>query len=57
MLRVLFSRLLGMIRRRQMDQEFDDEVNAHMEMLTERFVGQGMSPEKLTSPRGGSLED
>ncbi len=46
MLRVLLSRILGMIRRRQMDREFDDEVNAHMEILTERFVRQGMSPEE-----------
>ncbi len=46
MLRVLFSRLLGMTRHHQMDQDFDDEVNVHMEMLTERFVAQGMSPEE-----------
>src|SRR5689334_12192023 len=46
MLRVLFSRLLGMIRHRQMDQDFDDEVTVHLEMLRERFVAQGMSPEE-----------
>src|SRR5712671_1772537 len=45
MLRVLFSRVLGMIRHRQMDQDFDDEVTVHLEMLRERFVARGMSPE------------
>jgi len=46
MLRVLFSRLLGMIRHRQMDQDFDDEVTVHLEMLRERFIARGMSPEE-----------
>jgi predicted permease len=35
-----------MARHRQADREFDDELNVHMEMLTERFVGQGMSLEE-----------
>jgi putative ABC transport system permease protein len=46
MLRVLFSRLLGITRHRQMDQDLDDEVNIHVEMLTERFVARGMSPKE-----------
>ncbi len=46
MLRVLFSRLLGMTRHRQMDQEFEDEATVHLEMLTARFVAQGMLPEE-----------
>jgi hypothetical protein len=45
-LRVLFSRLRGMTRHRQMDRDFDDQVNVHLEMLTERFVAQGMPPEE-----------
>ena len=46
MLRVLFSRLLGMIHHRRMDQDCDDEINMHLEMLRDRFVAQGMSPEE-----------
>jgi len=35
-----------MIRHRQTDQDFDDETTVHLEMLTERFVAQGMSSEE-----------
>jgi hypothetical protein len=35
-----------MTRHRQMDRDFDDQVNVHLEMLTERFVAQGMPPEE-----------
>ncbi|MBM3727963.1 MAG: FtsX-like permease family protein [Acidobacteria bacterium] len=46
MLRVLISRLLGLGRHRRMDQEFDEEAAAHLEMLAQRFVARGMSPEE-----------
>lgn len=45
-LRVLISRLLGATRHGRLDQEFDDEAEAHLDMLTERFAAQGMSPEE-----------
>jgi putative ABC transport system permease protein len=35
-----------MIRHRQADRDFDDEATVHLEMLTERFVAQGMSSEE-----------
>jgi predicted permease len=37
------SRLRALFRQGKANQEFGDEVEAHMEMLTEQFVRQGMS--------------
>ena len=45
MLRVLLSRLAASLRRRGLDDEFDDEVRAHLALLEERFINQGMEPE------------
>ena len=44
MVRVLLSRILGTFRRRRLDEEFNDEVRVHMEMLAQRFIGRGMDP-------------
>jgi predicted permease len=44
MVREALSRILGTFRRRRMDEEFDDEVRDHLEMLQERFISQGMDP-------------
>jgi predicted permease len=44
MLRVWLSRLLGTLRRRRLDVELDEELQAHLEMLQERFVERGMDP-------------
>lgn len=33
-------------RRRELEIDFDEEVEAHLKLLTERFVRQGMSPEE-----------
>lgn len=44
MLRAVLSRILGTFRRRRLDEEFDDEVRDHLEMLAERFVARGMDP-------------
>jgi hypothetical protein len=38
-----FSRLRGLFRQGKANQEFGAEVEAHIELLTERFVRQGMS--------------
>jgi predicted permease len=46
MLRMLFSRILGTIRRQRVDEEFDAEIRAHLEMLTDRFIARGMSPDE-----------
>ncbi|MEX2261727.1 MAG: ABC transporter permease [Bryobacteraceae bacterium] len=44
MLRAALSRILGTFRRRRLDEEFDDEVRSHLEMLEERFIARGMDP-------------
>jgi putative ABC transport system permease protein len=36
-------RLQGSLRRRSFEGEFDEEVEAHLASLTERFVRRGMS--------------
>src|SRR5260370_31158162 len=44
MLRALFSRVAATFRRRRLDQEFDEEVHDHLNLLEERFIRQGMQP-------------
>src|SRR3954454_11006408 len=43
-LRVLSARARGLFRR-DPDPAFDDEIHAHIALLTERYVRQGMTPE------------
>lgn len=42
-LRTLVARLRGLFGDRRADLEFDDEIEAHLRLLTERYVRQGMS--------------
>src|SRR5262245_8829535 len=42
-LRTLAARLRGLFGDRKADQELDDEIEAHLRLLTERYVRQGMS--------------
>ena len=44
MLRTLLSRIAATFRRRRLDDEFDEEVRDHLEMLAQRFVARGMDP-------------
>jgi macrolide transport system ATP-binding/permease protein len=44
MLRAMFSRICGTFRRRRLDEEFDQEVRGHLDMLAERFLRNGMEP-------------
>ena len=44
MLRALLSRIAATFRRGRLDEEFDQEVRAHLELLSERFVARGMDP-------------
>jgi putative ABC transport system permease protein len=44
-MRVAANRLRGYLLRRQIDDEFDDELNAHLAMLTEENIRRGMPPE------------
>ena len=41
--RAFVARLRGFLRGRRRDAEFDDEIQEHLQLLTERFVAQGMS--------------
>jgi putative ABC transport system permease protein len=43
-LRELYWRIRATFRGRRLDDEFDEEVREHLEMLTERFIRQGMEP-------------
>lgn len=42
----LLSRLSGTFRRRRAEQEFDDEIAQHLDLLAEDYVRRGMSPEE-----------
>src|SRR5262245_57865068 len=42
-LRVLAARLRGLFGDRRADREFDDEIETHLRLLTERYVRQGMT--------------
>jgi putative ABC transport system permease protein len=42
-LRALAARLRGLFGDRGADRDFDDEIEAHLRLLTERYVRQGMS--------------
>src|SRR3954471_24289524 len=44
MFRVLLSRLRAMFRAHELDEELDQELSAHLDMLRERFIRQGMDP-------------
>src|SRR5882757_3628172 len=41
--RAFRARVLGLFRTRKRDSSFDEEVQAHLQSLTDRFVTQGMS--------------
>src|SRR5215510_4595134 len=42
-LRAVTARLRGLFGDRRADREFDDEIETHLRLLTERYVRQGMS--------------
>src|SRR5437667_7435489 len=45
-LRVSWSRLLALFRKRKLEQELDEEVRSHLEMLIEENRRKGMTPEE-----------
>jgi len=45
MLRAFAVRVTGFFRHRERDSDFDNEMQAHLQLLVDRFVAQGMSPE------------
>ena len=42
-LRAFTARVLGLFRSRKRDEEFDEEMQAHLQLLVDRFVAQGLS--------------
>lgn len=44
MLRILSARMRALFAERRANREFDDELQQHLQLLTERFLGKGMSP-------------
>ena len=42
-LRELAARLRGLFGDRRADREFEDEIETHLRLLTERYVRQGMT--------------
>ena len=45
-LRILFYRLRGLFLKRSLDQELDQEISSHLEMLIEDYQRQGMSADE-----------
>ena len=45
----LASRVSGLFRQQKAESEFDDEMQIHLQMLTEKFLRQGMAPEDADS--------
>ncbi|MBO0721537.1 MAG: ABC transporter permease, partial [Blastocatellia bacterium] len=42
-LRALLARTRGLLGLRKADLEFDDEIQAHLDLLTERYIRHGMT--------------
>jgi putative ABC transport system permease protein len=45
-LRIFLFRLWALVRSRQIDREFDDEIASHLAEATEEYVQRGLSPEE-----------
>jgi hypothetical protein len=49
-LRAFTAKLAGLFGPRRRDSDFDDEMQAHLQLLMDRFVAIGMSPEDAAYP-------
>ena len=47
-LRVLLSRLRGLVHSRRMDREIEDEITSHLAEATDDYIRQGLSPEEAS---------
>src|SRR5690348_224386 len=45
LLRVLLSKFAGLFRKEQLEQQLDEDVRAHLDMLTDENLRKGMKPE------------
>jgi hypothetical protein len=48
-LRAFVARVQALFAQNKANGEFDDELQEHLRLLTERFVSQGMSPQDAAS--------
>jgi putative ABC transport system permease protein len=53
--RALVTRLRGLFGDRKADQELDDEIEAHLRLLTERYVRQGMTEDEAALAARGQF--
>jgi predicted permease len=44
--RRLVSKVWGLLRQRKAESEFEDEMQVHLQLLTDKFIRQGMRPEE-----------
>ena len=52
-LRVVLSRLGALVRSRQMDREFDDEITSHLAEATRSTSGRAFPRRRRAGPRSG----
>jgi len=45
-MRTLVSRFMGLFQKTRLEQELDDEVRSHLEMLEQEYLRRGMSPQE-----------
>src|SRR5262245_46105568 len=45
-MRALFARLLAIVRRRKVSDEFAEEMSAHLELASAEYVARGMAPDE-----------
>ncbi len=45
-LRVMGSRLLGLFRKRRLDENLDEELRSHLQLLTDEKMRRGMTPQE-----------
>ena len=56
-LRAMAAKLRGLFGDHRANQEFDDEIEAHLRLLAERYIRQGMTEEEAAwAARRGSLK-
>jgi ABC-type antimicrobial peptide transport system permease subunit len=48
-LQIFVEKLKGLFTSRKPDREFDEEIEAHLKLLSERYIRQGMSPADAAS--------
>ena len=51
-LRVLLARIKGLVSRGRADAALDDDIQAHLELLTRDYIQRGLSPAMRRPPHG-----